>query len=400
MLVLAISDGLFLLTHFFEDTLRTIIDFYIRNNRTTMVYSECMNESNMTYLRSIDDSIFSIINIVDKFEFSCRFVNFLRHFLRFTSAYLITTFTIHRLIGLYFNSYKLILTTTLAAWKTVVCLIIVAGILNSFLPFLFKLNEDQANFVYVVHCDTDRENGRVYFVTIVIYIIIVMFIPITTIIICNTLIIIQICKARKERTTLFADDLIRKTTGKNILSVTNDLKNDLDETTEMCLKGLNQQNSLEQQNPTESNPFSNTRLILPNVGSCNPCSSDRNNSFIENLTMSQRRKFSKFKRFQISSQRVTRILVIMSLSYTILNLPYFITWSIFYYSTVIEKQNSLIERKYLFGYINIAEVFYVLNYGLHFFLYCASGKRFFNQLSASFRKTNHKHVIAKPKIIT
>jgi hypothetical protein len=239
-LVLAISDGLFLLTHFFEDTLRTIIDFYIRNNKTIRAYSECiLNESDTTFLKSIDDSIFSIINIVDKFEFSCRFFNFLRHFLRFTSAYLITTFTIHRVIGLYLTSYKRILTTTVAAWKTVVCLLIVAAIFSSFLPFLFKLNEDQINFISVVHCDTDRAKGYLYFITIVIYIIFVMFIPITTIITCNILIIMQIYKARKERTALFTDDLVRKKIQQNNKIGINDLKNYLDESTEICLKDLN-----------------------------------------------------------------------------------------------------------------------------------------------------------------
>jgi hypothetical protein len=62
-----------------------------------------------------------------------------------------------------------------------------------------------------------------------------MFIPITTIITCNIL----IYKARKERTALFADDLVRKKIQQNNKIGINDLKNYLDESTEICLKDLN-----------------------------------------------------------------------------------------------------------------------------------------------------------------
>ena len=395
LLVLAISDGLFLLTHFFEDTLRTIIDFYVRNNKTIMSYSECnnMNISNASYVKSLDYSIFTAINIVDKFEFSCRFVNFLRNFLRFISAYLITIFTIHRLIGQNFKSYKRILTTTKAAWKTVFCLVLIAVILCSFSPYLFTLNEDETNFESIVHCDADRKKGHLYFITIIIYVIFVMFIPIATIIICNTLIIIQVYRARKQRKCLFAHDLNRKI--KIEIHKNNDLdelKSFQDESIDICF--------VEPKTRLESNQLSNTRLVVPKLGTCNPCTTVRNNSFLEKLTVSQRRKFSKFKRFQISSQRVARILAIMSLSYAILNLPYFVTWCIFYYNIEIEKKNTSIQKQYLFGFINIAEIFYVLNYGLHFFLYCASSKRFLKQLSISFRKSSKKNSYFKHKFLT
>ena len=376
LLVLAISDGLFLLTHFFEDTLRTIIDFYVRNNKTIMSYSECnnMNISNTSYVKSIDYSIFTAINIVDKFEFSCRFVNFLRNFLRFISAYLITIFTIHRLIKQYFLEYKQILTTSKAAWKTVLCLIVVATILCSVLPFLFKLNEDKSKFLTVIHCDTDRTKGYLYFIAIIVYAIIVMFIPIVTIVICNTLIIIQVYRAKNQRKSLFTDELNRK---RRILKVNN--------TKNLKYSSADYINSVHKKDKFVVNTQLGDRFRTCDFKAQ---SSSSHKFLLQNLTLSERRNFSKLKRFQISSQRVARLLAIMSLSYAALNLPYFITWCIFYYNVVIKKQNSAIEAKFFFGFLNIAEIFYVINYGLPLFLYYACGRRFLNQIFVSFKKKN------------
>ena len=82
----------------------------------------------------------------------------------------------------------------------------------------------------------------------------------------------------------------------------------------------------------------------------------------------------------------------MSLSFAILNLPYFVAWSMFFYNEAfkqIDKEkdfelNGYVHSKYFFGFINIAEIIYVLNYGIHFFIYIATAKQFKKQLRVSF----------------
>jgi hypothetical protein len=83
------------------------------------------------------------------------------------------------------------------------------------------------------------------------------------------------------------------------------------------------------------------------------------------------------------SNKITRMLLLMSLSYAILNLPYFISWSIFFYNMAFQSLTKA-QRFYLFSALNICEIFYILNYAIHFFIYCASGKRFRTQLRDSF----------------
>ena len=94
------------------------------------------------------------------------------------------------------------------------------------------------------------------------------------------------------------------------------------------------------------------------------------------------------------------MLMFMSFSYALLNLPYFITWMIFFHqvafisdSLASNNNTSIVELEIIKSTRNnnfftanyIAEIFYVLNYGIHFFIYCASGKRFRYQLKYSFQ---------------
>ena len=135
-LVLAISDGLFLLTHFFEDTLRTYIDFYIHRNRSLIPfpYQHC-NIFNVTIIANAFNrtsvektSIFEFINIADKFVTTCRLVNYFRYFLRFISAYIITVFTIQRTISIYNPIFQNQFSSPKLAWKIIVGLVIVGTI--------------------------------------------------------------------------------------------------------------------------------------------------------------------------------------------------------------------------------------------------------------------------------
>ncbi len=135
---LAISDGLFLLTHFFEDTLRTYIDLYL--NQNFKVHERCLNHTDLTiynmttmYQTDLSESsqhFIRFLNITDRFDFFCILFNYFRYILRFISAYIIVAFTMHRAVAIYrpYTEYKL--ESKKVTWLAATVISIFAFLLN------------------------------------------------------------------------------------------------------------------------------------------------------------------------------------------------------------------------------------------------------------------------------
>jgi len=83
-----------------------------------------------------------------------------------------------------------------------------------------------------------------------------------------------------------------------------------------------------------------------------------------------------------STERLTKLLVLISFSYAFLNLPYFLTWSMYYLEINFNKDDVIIHN-YLYLAVELTEIFYILHYCLHFYIYCFSGSVFRNQLRYS-----------------
>jgi hypothetical protein len=75
---------------------------------------------------------------------------------------------------------------------------------------------------------------------------------------------------------------------------------------------------------------------------------------------------------QLENDKVTWMLVVISITFGILNFPYFILWLISCIITVRGKTPSA----YIESARMVAEVFYLLNYSLYFFLYVISRRTF------------------------
>jgi hypothetical protein len=75
---------------------------------------------------------------------------------------------------------------------------------------------------------------------------------------------------------------------------------------------------------------------------------------------------------QLENDKVTWMLVVISITFGILNFPYFILWLISCIITVRGKTPSA----YIESARMVAEVFYLLNYSLYFFLYVISRRSF------------------------
>jgi hypothetical protein len=75
---------------------------------------------------------------------------------------------------------------------------------------------------------------------------------------------------------------------------------------------------------------------------------------------------------QLENDKVTWMLVVISITFAILNLPYFIFWLIF----CIIRVRGQTPSAYIESGKMVAEVFYLLNYSLYFFLYVISRRSF------------------------
>ena len=82
------------------------------------------------------------------------------------------------------------------------------------------------------------------------------------------------------------------------------------------------------------------------------------------------------------AERLTKLLVLISFSYAFLNLPYFLTWSMYYIEINFNKEDA-VTHNYLYSAVELTEIFYILHYSIHFYIYCLSGSVFRNQLKYS-----------------
>ena len=327
MLCLAISDGLFLLVHFFEDTLRTYIDVYLNGNDNG-IDAECKSDDDP---HPIAHSVLRLINITDQFDATCRLVNYFRYFLRFISAYIIVAFTIQRAIDIYnplstqvkYESIRLV-------WAIVGIITALAAVLSAWVPFVFGPRELELDRnVFIKYCDVHREKSSYYFTMTIVYVCVTMLVPIIVIFLANSIIIFHLIRASKER------------------------------------RAMSNAGGLNASSAETSDLMHRYKSVSVNARPSIAASAPRS------ITASH------------DSNKITNMLIVMSLSYAILNLPYFISWSIFFYKIAF-GQLDLITRNYLFATLNICEIFYILNYGIHFFIYCAWGKKFRTHLTELF----------------
>lgn len=336
LLCLAVFDSLFLIIHFFEDTIRTIQNVYLKES--TLISN---NQTNRILLKKF----MNVINLTDKFDFPCILVNYLRYSIRFASAYIIVIFTIQRLLILKsplsdrFKSKK-------SAWKTILIISIISLTANLWVPFMFKIKAYHDE----MYCDVDNKWKNEYFRIAIVYIILIMLIPILLIIICNSFIISLTKKADLERKKL------------QELQELQEIPKKKNSTTNFNLKS-----SLLTINKTDSN---NQLNIMSRYSFRNRLSSFNLNS----------RQLSSQKRNRINnSTKITKMLVLVSFSYAFLNLPYLIIWSMFFIQSAL-KHNNETARTYLFSMLQISEIFYILNYGVYFYINYASSSMFRDQI--------------------
>ena len=318
LLCLAIIDSIFLLIHLFEDTLRTFNDVYFNSN------------NNSTAMINIKN-IIQTINLTDKNDTACKTINYLRYTLRLISAYTIVGFTIQR----YFiikSPLESRLNTKKASWSTFIIISIVSLVLNLWVPFLFKIQENKN------YCDINKNYRNSYFTIGIIFIITCIMIPIIIIFGFNILIIRATKAADIKRTKLQAS------MSKRNISTT--LKTSLN---------LNKTNS--------------SKLTNFDINSAKQSRASVNSQIM--VYYSNLDNFSnKIKCKTTNTKKITQMLLFLSFSYAFLNLPYFIIWLCFFTRVAFQKYDDM----------QIFEIFNVLHYAIYFYVNWASSGMFRSQL--------------------
>lgn len=331
LLCLAINDSLFLVVHFFEDTIRTYQDVFLSENI----------KSNST-LGSNSNDLIRFLNITDKFDFTCRLINYLRYVLRFISVNIIVAYTIQRLIIVtspFSNQCK----SKKAAWVTVSLISIFSFLFNLWVPFVFEIKNEE----FKQYCDVKKAFKNEYFILAVVYITVTIGMPITVIFISNSIIAIKAVKAEAKR----GDIKLKKTSLNNSKTETVPTAPTIrNKSYQLTLHGKESLRSVQQ-----TKPYYVT---------------------VNQMTSRQMRRNK-------SSKHIAKVLSLISMSFVVLNMPYLITWSLFYYNIIYQKIENESTHNYLYAAVKVSEIFYILNYAMLFFIYCASGSKFRAQLKFS-----------------
>ena len=325
ILCLAINDLLFLIIHFFEDTIRTFKDIF------------AVNKNDLKLLHSL--------NLIDNSMTSCLSMNYLRYVLRFISAYIIVAFTIQRLLSIH-SPFSQRFKSTKSAWLTIGLLTCCSFIINIWVLFYFEIQSDETYNNNVKSCEVKNEKKewiREYFHITLAYIFIIILIPIIVIFVSNSIIIINIFQSCPKRN------------GLKMHKSTFNLKKK---------KKKNNNHKTEITSSSSTNNDNNNKVKLRPYY----------------LTIDQ--IINRVTNKANKSKKITKMLILISFSYAFLNLPYLVAWSFYYYGSIFHN-DDVVENNYLYAALKIAEIFYLLNYSIYFYIYYLSGSLFRNQLKYS-----------------
>jgi len=84
-----------------------------------------------------------------------------------------------------------------------------------------------------------------------------------------------------------------------------------------------------------------------------------------------------------STIKLTIIIVSTSISYVLMNLPYLIVWFLIVNKKNNYEENLITKNHNYYSMLKLAEIVYLINFSINFYIYCASGSVFRKQLRYS-----------------
>ena len=331
--------------------MKAYIDHYV--DKTEYVHGECfdfninfdhnINQTHVTE-NSFDQSLANIINIMDRYDFFCRSINFARYFLRFMSAYIIVAFTIQRTQAI----RKPFLQRNFESGKKVFFVLIGIGLsatLSSmWIPILLKSIHLESS-VNQTQCYIRDGYNDIYFALTNGYIFVIMLIPMVIICVCNSITIYTLRTSNSRRKLL----------------------------TSIC---INSHLLASRTVKTYKKYFSLRLETLHRTEETNQPSHFE----------SEKTHIFRMSKGRHQEHKTNIVLLIMSLSYNVLEFPYFVSWiCLFYHDQYMKADidedvstsiNNSINKNFLLGIINLTELFYLSNFSIHFYIYCITSNTF------------------------
>lgn len=268
------------------------------------------------------NNLVNLLNIIDKFDLMCRMVNYLKYVTRFISSFIVFAFIFQRLHIVYrplSNQFR----TKISAWNSILVTSFTGLFINLWTLFMFQIN---GNF-----CDVNKRFRKEYFYASILFTLITTLVPIVIIFILNLFIISKtlkdVSKMKKERKSSLRslqNISINSNLNKNVLKSSSIDRTIMNKSVQIKPHYLTYEHILNRKTKNKLN----------------------------------------------YSKKVTFLLVLISYVFILLNLPYMITWSIYFYEINFNLAN--LDYQLLRGVLEITEVLHILNYGVKFFLYFLS----------------------------
>ena len=196
------------------------------------------------------------------------------------------------------------------AWRTVFLLLVAGLLLNAWVPFAFEIQKNDQNYstsanqIHLIFhssvissCDIKKEWKKSYFILTNIYVVLIILIPLVIIFICNLIIVQKTYNAKINREQFGNIRLISRSNDKKTKR-TKRIKR------------------------SASNPVIDPRMKRRNALQIIKFDFQVKPIY---LSLNQTAKIQTKSNF-----RIKNMLMIISLSYSILNLPYLITWCVYY----------------------------------------------------------------------
>jgi hypothetical protein len=381
---LALSDSLFLLSHLFEDILPSL------------------------------DANSRFFQLVNSYELFCKLISFVRNGSRISSSYLVVSFAFERYIVVSTPLKRLSLYNRKFTHFIIIFVMFASYLSATFTLFINGLRtldpHERVNQKY--ECDVKAEYKSIYDYIISVYILFSILIPIIFVFYFNTIIINVIINRKNMLFQKYSLSFTNKhTDGANETSLVHLKSNTNKPQYEMCSTGSNSKTkptttdstthflNLDEINPIKLKnqhnlsvkTFSSTQQ-LSRMATSNACEENRlllKTSSVNTLNHSNQ-KIADIRTILNSdnvlrtqkindSSKVTLILILISIFFVALNLPYITAWLVFF---VPFKKQTIQDDEIFFKYsfVKLAEILHLLNFCVNIFLYCMVSRVFRRQL--------------------
>lgn len=264
----------------------------------------------------------------------------------------VIAFTIQRLIVVcspLSNRFK----SKSSAWRTVASIVFLLICSNLWVLFMFELKEKDEIFYY---CDTKPDWSVEYMIFTLVYIAFVMLLPILIVFVSNSVILSKTRESEKLRCNTKKEASSTSSSGHSI--------------------AIRKVRFLIQE---EIKP---TPRISSDVIATKKKTISIRNQTIKPFYMNMSQIISRLSHQANDSKKLTKVFTFLSFSF--LNLPYFVSWCLFYYQ--FHFKHSAAEEMFL-DQIDAAnkltEIAYTMNYSIHFLIYVAISSVFRQQLKYS-----------------